>query len=37
MTNPAAGWSRVPAILSFPDRPEFTETYGFAGASASAW
>jgi hypothetical protein len=33
MTNRSEGWTRVPAILSFPDTPGFTETYGFAGAS----
>jgi hypothetical protein len=37
MTNPAAGWTRVPAILSLPDTPGFTETYGFAGASGNVW
>ena len=37
MTNPSGGWTRVPAILSFPDTPGFTETYGFAGASGKVW
>jgi len=37
MTNPAEGWTRVPAILSFPDTPGFTETYGFAGVSGKVW
>ena len=37
MTNPSEGWTRVPAILSFPDTPGFTETYGFAGASGKVW
>ena len=37
MTNPSEGWARVPAILSFPDTPGFTETYGFAGASGKVW
>jgi len=26
-------WTRTPLILSFPDNPKFTETYGFAGNS----
>jgi len=26
-------WTRTPLILSFPDTPNFTETYGFAGNS----
>jgi len=26
-------WSRVPLIVSFPERAKFTETYGFAGNS----
>ncbi len=37
MTEPAASWTRVPGILSFPDTPGFTETYGFAGASGKVW
>jgi hypothetical protein len=37
MTEPAASWTRVPAILSFPDTPGFTETYGFAGGSGKVW
>ena len=37
MTNPPEGWTRVPSILSFPDTPGFTETYGFAGASGKVW
>lgn len=28
-----ATWTRVPAILSFPDTTGYTETYGFAGTS----
>ncbi|MHA6766294.1 alpha/beta hydrolase [Sphingobium ummariense] len=28
-----AEWTRTPLILSFPDNPNFTETYGFAGNS----
>lgn len=26
-------WTRVPLVVSFPDRAKFTETYGFAGNS----
>ena len=37
MTNPSEGWTRVLAILNFPDTPGFTETYGFAGASGKVW
>ena len=37
MTNPSERWTRLPAILSFPDTPGFTETYGFAGASGTVW
>ena len=37
MTNPSGRWTRVPAILSFPDASGFTETYGFAGASGRVW
>ena len=37
MTNPSERWTRVPAILSFPDTPGFTEAYGFAGASGKVW
>ncbi|MFL5267252.1 MAG: hypothetical protein ACJ8AH_11780 [Stellaceae bacterium] len=37
MTEPSEGWTRVAAILSFPDTPGFTETYGFAGASGKVW
>ena len=37
MTNPSEGWTRVPAILGFPDTAGFTETYGFAGASGKVW
>lgn len=32
-TNPSPEWTRTPLILSFPDNPTFTETYGFAGNS----
>ncbi len=28
-----AAWTRTPLIVSFPDNPNFTETYGFAGNS----
>ncbi|HEX3417619.1 MAG TPA: hypothetical protein VHT21_14630 [Stellaceae bacterium] len=37
MTNPTAGWDRVPTILSFPDTARFTETYGFSSASGKVW
>ena len=43
MTTDVAGWSRVPAILNFPDTAGFAETYGFGaarvgyGSKASAW
>jgi hypothetical protein len=37
MANPSEGWTRVPAILNFPDTPGFTETYGFAGTSGKVW
>jgi pimeloyl-ACP methyl ester carboxylesterase len=30
-----AGWDRIPLIVSFPDRSQFTETYGFAGTSGT--
>ncbi len=28
-------WDRIPLIVTFPERAEFTETYGFAGASGN--
>ena len=33
MTNPSESWTRVPAILRFPETQGFTESYGFAGVS----
>ena len=32
-SSPSIVWDRVPLIVSFADRPGFTETYGFAGNS----
>lgn len=32
-TSPTYRWERIPQIVSFPDQPGFTETYGFAGNS----
>ena len=37
MTTDAAGWSRIPAILNFPDTAGFAETYGFGAASGRVW
>jgi pimeloyl-ACP methyl ester carboxylesterase len=37
MTKVDTGWTRNPAILSFPDTARFAETYGFAGTSGKVW
>ena len=37
MTTDVAGWSRIPAILNFPDTAGFAETYGFGAASGRVW
>jgi hypothetical protein len=37
MANLSERRTRVPAILSFPDTPGFTETYGLAGTSGKVW
>ena len=37
MTTVVAGWSRIPAILNFPDTAGFAETYGFGAASGRVW
>jgi len=37
MANGDSGWTRVPAILNFPDTAAFAETYGFAAGSGQVW
>ena len=37
MTIVVAGWSRIPAILNFPDTAGFAETCGFGAASGRVW
>ena len=31
----SVSWTRIPQIVSFPENPKFTETYGFAGNSGT--
>jgi pimeloyl-ACP methyl ester carboxylesterase len=37
MNSSETDWDRIPAILSFAERAEFAETYGFGAASGMVW